>query len=211
MPIPLAVPLAMAGASLVSSIFGGAKSAKAAREQARMIANEKAKLEAERLRKQNEDYLDTAAGQNLMRIARQERDKMWKREQGAAAVGGATDAAVAMAKEQGNNMIADTVANIAAQDTARKDNIDASYRSDIARLSQQQIEAEGANADAISQTAAGAASDLRSAALSTFGGTKLGQSWLGTSGGTTQGSNSWFHNNGGIFDIKSFFEHQGGR
>lgn len=201
----------MAGASVASSIFGGINSSKAAREQQRRIAEEKAKLEAERLRKQNEDYIDTAAGQNLLRIARQERDKMWKREQGAAAVGGATDAAVAMAKEQGNNMIADTVANIAAQDTARKDNIDASYRSDIARLSQQQIEAEGAKADAISQAAAGAASSLFSGALSTFGGTKLGQSWLDTGGGTTQGSNSWFHKNGGLIDIKSLFEHQGGR
>lgn len=180
MPIPLAVPLVMAGASLASSIFGGAKSAKANREAQRKLAAERATVEAERRRRMNEDYLDTAAGQNLLRIARDERDRMWKREAGAAAVAGGTDAAKAMAKEQGNRMIGDTVAGIAVQDSQRKDSVDAAYRSEIARLNQQDRANDEARGQAIAQAASGASSALMQGALSTFGGTKLGQSWFGT-------------------------------
>lgn len=180
MPIPLAIPIAMAAASALSSVFGGAKSAQAAKREQQRLADEKARTEAERMRAKNEDYIDTAAGQNLIRIARDERDKMWRREAGAAAVGGGTDAAVALAKERGNQMIGDTIANIAAQDTARKDSIDASYRQQLSGLTQQQIAAERARSEAIAQAAGGVSSALMQGAVATFGGTKLGQQWMGT-------------------------------
>ena len=177
MPLPLAIPVAMAAAGALSSIFGGSKSAQAARREQQRIREEKARTEAERIRAKNEDYIDTAAGQNLMRIAQEERDKIWKRESGAAAVGGGTDAAVALAKEQGNQMIGDTIANIAANDQSRKDQLDQSYRQE---LSQQQIAAERAKSEAIAAAAGQAGSSLMQGAISTFGGTKLGQKWMGT-------------------------------
>ena len=185
MAIPLAVPIALGAASAISSIWGGSKAAKAAREQQRAIEEEKAKMEAERLRKANEDYLDTAAGQNLLRVANEECDKIWKRAAGQQAISGGTDASVQVAKDAGNKMVGDTIANIAAQDTARKDNIDASYRSDISRLNQQLAGFKGAEASAISQAASGASGALLQAGLSAFGGTKLGQSWFGTGTGGT--------------------------
>ena len=181
--IPLAIPLALAAGSVVSSIFGGAQSAKANKEAERELAKERVRMEAERRRRMNEDYLDTAAGQNLLRVAREERDRMWRRAAGAAAVSGSTDAAAAMAKEAGNKMIADTVANISAQDSARKDNIDASYRADEARLTQQEIAARRAQGEAIAGAASGASSALMNGALATFGGTKLGQEMLSPGGG----------------------------
>lgn len=186
MAIPLAIPLAMAGGSLLSSIFGGGASKEAAEEALRQQLAEKRKLEAERLRKTNENYIDTAAGQNLLRIARDEAQRIWKRESGAAAVAGGTDAATAMAKEQGNKMVGDTIANIAAQDTARKDNIDAQYRTEIARVNQGILQSKQAQAEAIAQAAGGVSSALKQGALTTFGGTKLGQSWFGNGspGGT---------------------------
>ena len=187
MPVPLAVPLAMAAGSVVSSIFGGSKAKKAARRAERQAAAEKARVENERRRRMNEDYLDTSAGQNLLRLAREERDKIWRRERGAAAVSGGTDAAAAIAKEQGNKLIGDTVASIAAQDSQRKDSVDASYRGELSRLNQQQIAAQQAKSQAISEAASGASNAMMQGALSTFGGTKLGQSWLGsgTVGGAT--------------------------
>lgn len=182
--IPLAVPLVMAGASALSSFWGGQKSAEAAEEANRQLQAEKNRVNAERTRAKYEDYIDTAAGQNLMRIARQERDKMWKREAGAAAVAGGTDAAVAQAKEAGNQMIGDTIANVAAQDTARKDAKDASYRQELSNINQQQINAQRAKSQAIADAAGGAASALMQGAVATFGDTKLGQSWFGN--GTQQ-------------------------
>ena len=187
--IPIAIPLVMAGASLASSIWGGSKAAKAAEEERRRLEAEKRKVEAERMRKLNEDYIDTSAGQNLLRIARQERDKAWKRAEGAAAVAGGTDAEVAQAKEAGNKMVGDTIANIASQDTARKDNIDASYRHELAGLNQQQIAADKEKAQAIAGAAGQASGALMQGAISTFGNTKLGQSWFG--GGTTQQTPSY--------------------
>jgi hypothetical protein len=179
MPVPLAIPLAMAGASLASSIFGGISSKKAADRERARLEEERRRTEAERKRKANEDYIDTAAGQNLLRVARQERDKMWQREAGAAAVAGGTDAATAMAKESGNRMMGETIANIAANDTARKDQIDASYRQDLSRINQQQIAADREQAQNTAAVAGQASSALMQGALSTFGNTKLGQSWFG--------------------------------
>ena len=214
MPIPLAIPLVMAAASAASSIYGGIKSRNAARDAQAKLDAQRAETEAERRRRMNEDYLDTAAGQNLLRIARNERDRMWQRERGAAAVGGGTDAAVAMAKEQGNRMIGDAIANIAANDSQRKDNIDASYRAELSRLNQQDIEAERAKGAAIAQAASGASSALMQGAISTFGGTRLGHQWFGTGspggGGVTSdqlNNMEWQERSGNrIFDFNQDYD-----
>lgn len=182
--IPLAIPAVMAGASLVSSLFGASKSADAAEEAYRQQMLEKARIEAQHLRKSNESYLDTSAGQNMMRVAREEADKVWKRAAGAKAVAGGTDAAAAMAKEAGTKMIGDTVANIAANDTQRKDAADAAYNADIARVNQGIMQSKMQKAEATSQAAGAASNALMQGAMMTFGGTKLGQSWFGTGGGT---------------------------
>lgn len=189
MPIPLAVPIGLGVASIASSLFGASKSKEAAEEAMKMQQMEKARLEAERLRKMNENYVDTAAGQNMLRVARDQADKLWKREAGAKAVAGGTDAAAALAKEQGSQMVADTISNMAVQDTMRKDNIDASYRADISRVNQGIQQSKMAQADATAQAASGASNALLSGALTTFGGTKLGQSWFGD--GATNNANAY--------------------
>lgn len=166
---------AFAGSAL-SSVLGGLFGGGAAREAMAKQEEERNRLAAERLRKTNENYLDTAAGQNMLRVAREEADKIWKRESGAAKVAGGTDAAAAIAKEQGNKMVGDTMSNIAAQNTAHKDNIDASYRADIARADQGIIQNKMAKSDAIAKVAGDASDALM----------KLGQSWFGNGspGGT---------------------------
>lgn len=164
--------LAIAGlaGSLASSIFGGSASSRAAKRAERQLAEEKADNAAWYRRRYNEDYIDTAAGQNMLRIARDAARENWQKASGAAAVAGGTDAATAMAKESGNRMVGNAVANIAANDTSRKDNVDASYRAENARLVQQQIQNQQQKAAAIAQ-AAGGASDafLSGAALAASG------------------------------------------
>ena len=53
--------------SLASSLFGGISASKAAREAERRQRQQEAKEQAWYTRRYNEDYVDTAAGQNLLR------------------------------------------------------------------------------------------------------------------------------------------------
>lgn len=117
-----------AAASLASSLIGGHKAAQAAREAERKQKAREASENAWYLRRYNEDYADTAAGQNLMRKAKDFANSQWKKAEGAKAVGGGTDASAAMAKEAGNKMVGDTLANISAQDQSKKAQVDAMHR-----------------------------------------------------------------------------------
>lgn len=114
---------AMLAGGVVSSLFGGAKARKKAkkaeRERKYRAAVEKAWYDKE----YNTDYIDTKAGQNLMRRAQEVQDSYVRKADGAAAVGGGTAAATAMAKEAANKTMGDTIANIGANDTARKQQV----------------------------------------------------------------------------------------
>lgn len=167
------VPAIMAAGSLASTIFGGNASAKANERAQKELAAEKARMENERRRKLNENYIDTAAGQNMMRVARQEADKIWRREAGAAAVSGSTERS-AMAKEYGNNLVGDAIANIAANDTARKDRIDENYNTNLRQLSQQQIGLDQQQGQWIANAAGQLASTFGNAAVSYLGAEMYG-------------------------------------
>ena len=178
--------LALAGASLASSIFGGIKSSKKQKEAERRLENEKLENEAWYNRRYNQSFADTASGQNYIRMAKDAAREAWQREAGAAAVGGGTDADVAAAKEAGVKMIGDTVAQMAATDTARKDNVDATYRAEKSRLNQQQIALDQQHAANNSQAASSASDALLTGALY-FAGTKTPKT---NSTGTTTGTSA---------------------
>ena len=125
-----------AGAGLASSLIGGLFGSSAAKAALNRQKEQEAKENAYYLRRYNEDFLDTSAGQNLMRRAKDAMDRHIKQAQGAKAVAGGTDAAVAQSKEQAARIIGDTAANIAANDTARK------YRADRDHMQAQQRFAE---------------------------------------------------------------------
>ncbi len=156
--------LALAGASLASSIFGGASAARQQREAERRLANEKAANEAWYNRHYNTSYVDTAGGQNMIRMAKDFARENWKKAQGAAAVGGGTDAEVAEAKMQGNKMVGNAIAQMAATDTARKDNVDAAYRARQSQLTQQQISLDQQKAQNIANVAGGVGDALMAGA-----------------------------------------------
>lgn len=149
-----------AGLSVASSIIGGIQSANAnAKAEAEMKA-QNARNEAWYNRRYNEDYADTAAGQNLMRQAKDYANENWKKAHGAAAVGGGTDAAVAMAKEAGNRMVGNTLGNMAAADTQRKMNVDNIHHQQQNTYSNQQVALAQNRANNISQVASGASNAL---------------------------------------------------
>jgi hypothetical protein len=174
----------MAAASIGSAVYGGIKSSQANKEAQRKLAAERAETEAEHRRRINEDYLDTSAGQNLVRVANNAADKIYKREAGAAAVTGATER-TAMAKQYGNNLVGEAIADISANDTARKDNIDARYEAREHQLNQQQValdQQRGQNTAAV----AGQISSTLGSLASAYAGTYMGAGSPG-GGGVTAG------------------------
>ena len=142
-----------AGISLGSSIFGGIKASKAAREAAQRQKEMEAKENAWYLRRYNQDYIDTAAGQNLVRRARDFAKENWRKAAGAQAVAGGTDAATAQAKEAGNKMMGETLGNIAGTDAIRKENIDNRHLNNQLSFTQMDMNREQNRANAITNAA----------------------------------------------------------
>ena len=153
-----------AAAGLASSLIGGSQASKAARAAERRQREQEAKENAWYNRRYNEDYVDTAAGQNLVRRAKEYARENWKKAAGAQAVAGGTDAATAMAKDAGNKMVGDTIANIAATDQARKAQVDNMHRQAEQNFAQMDMNRETQRAQNITQEAQGASNAIMSAA-----------------------------------------------
>lgn len=160
---------AMAAGAVASSLFGAAKARKAARAAEKQRTYRKNAEQAWFNKEYNTDYLDTRAGQNLMRRAQEVQDSYIRKADGAAAVGGGTAAATAMAKETANRSMGDTIANIAAQDTTRKQRVADQHLANVQSLSQEQQAAEQAKAQATSDAAQGMSNSLMSGAVTQMG------------------------------------------
>lgn len=152
-----------------SSLFGANKAKKAAR---RAQAENQYRTNAEKAwydKNYNTDYLDTKAGQNLMRRAQEVQDEYIRKADGAAAVGGGTAASVAQAKESANKAMGDTIANIAAQDTSRKQHVEDAHLANTQQLSRERQQIEQQKAQNTSDAAQNASN-----ALFNFGVNQLG-------------------------------------
>ena len=152
-----------AAAGLVSSFLGGVSASKAAREAEKAQRRSEAREDAWYRRRYNEDYADTASGQNLLRRAKEFANSQWRKAEGAKAVGGGTEAGAAMAKEAGNKMMGDTVANIAATDQQRKAQVDNMHRSAQDRFAQMDMNRELTRAKNITTAAQNASNAMISA------------------------------------------------
>lgn len=155
-----------AAVGLASTLIGAHESGKKEREARAKEAQSHARQQAYWNRKENESYADTASGQNMIRLARDYADRNWKKAQGAAAVGGGTDAATAMAKESGNRMVGDTVAHMSAMDTARQDRAGAERMKEEARYAATEadhLRTQGANIANTASAMGNAAMSLGSA------------------------------------------------
>ena len=143
---------------IASSLIGGAQASSAAREAERRQRASEARENAWYTRRYNEDYVDTAAGQNLVRRAKEFARENAKKAAGAQAVSGGTAEATQMAKDAGNKMVGDTISNIAASDQMRKANVDNQHRQAESQFAQMDMNRELQRAQNISN-AAGAASN----------------------------------------------------
>ena len=152
-----------AAAGIASSLIGGISASKAARAAERRQRELEAKENAWYNRRYNEDYVDTAAGQNLVRRAKDYAKEQWKKASGAQAVAGGTDAATATAKDAGNKMVGDTIANIAAADSQRKAQVDNMHMQNEQRFAQMDIQRENQRAANITNAAQQASNALISA------------------------------------------------
>lgn len=151
-------------AGLASSLIGGKKASDAAKSAERRQREQEASERAWYNRRFNEDYVDTAAGQNLVRRAKEYAKENWKKAAGAQAVAGGTDAATAMAKEAGNKMVGDTIANIAATDQQRKAQVDNMHRTAEQGFAQMDMNREMQRAQNITTAAQNASNAIMSVA-----------------------------------------------
>lgn len=113
---------AISGAvGLGTSLLGGAASAHARRLAEKRSDAVYNREYARELRDYNENPTDRADNQALLTRVEKFNMKNWRRAQGAKAVGAGTDAAAQMQKDAGNELMASTISNMAAQNAARKD------------------------------------------------------------------------------------------
>ena len=173
---------AMLAGSVASSLFGANKAKKAAR---RAEAENRYRTNSEKAwydKEYNTDYLDTKAGQNLMRRAQEIQDDYVRKADGAAAVGGGTSASTAMAKESANKAMGDTIANVAAQDTARKQQVSDQHQQNVSQLSRERQQIETDKANATSQAAQNMSNALMQGAMTQVGSQLDGGKGLNTNG-----------------------------
>jgi hypothetical protein len=188
-----------------SSLFGANKAKKAAR---RAQAENQYRTNAEKAwydKNYNTDYLDTKAGSNLLRRAQEVQDEYIRKADGAAAVGGGTAASVAQAKESANKAMGDTIANIAAQDTSRKQHVEDAHLANTQQLSRERQRIEQQKAQATSDAAQNASN-----AMFNFGVNQLGSE---LEGAKSQGSSKLANpaptlDNKNVTDISTGLSHK---
>lgn len=179
---------AMLAASAASSIIGGATAKKAAKKAARENAYRTNAEDAWYRREYNTDYIDTKAGQNLLRKAQDIQDKYIKKAQGSAAVTGGTEASVAAAKESANKVMGDTIADIASSDTSRKKQVADKHIDNVRELSQERQVIEQSKAEATSNAAQNMSNALMSAAVTRMGSQPTNAKSVTTNGLGTAGA-----------------------
>lgn len=133
---------------LASGIFGGIKSAKAAREQQRLINEQESKNNAWYNRNYYQNYMESAEAQAAMKRVENTLKKQNQEARATAAVMGSTPEAAAAQQQANNEILDNTATGLAAQATQRKMQVDAANQQNQnailnARLGQSQMNEQG--------------------------------------------------------------------
>lgn len=123
---------------LVSGITGAVKSAKAARQQQRLIDEQNRKNEIWFNNEYYKDYMDRSDAQAAMERVRQTMQRQNNRVDQQAAVTGATPESVIAQKEANSGVITDTAAAIQANASAHQDRVMDAYKARQDNLAGQQ-------------------------------------------------------------------------
>lgn len=151
--------------ALGSAIYGAIKSGNENKKARQLIAQERAENREWYNTEINKDYTSRSDAQALLTKQQELLRERTRSARGAAAVAGASDASVAADKEAANAAMAETMATIASNADAHKDEITAQYREADSRLNQAQAEEHQQQANNV----ATAASQLTSTALGMMG------------------------------------------
>lgn len=173
MPLPLAVPIAMAAIGLGGKIFGGRKSGQAMGEAEGIVDKQVSDLTTWYDTEKNRDFLQSNLGSAAMNKVLQDIEERNQQIESTAAVTGASDAAKIAQKAKSQERFGDVVKDLASYGTARKDRIEGRYRSGIGQLMGQKVNLATGRAQSAANLG-GAGGDLISAAGSLFGSTKFG-------------------------------------
>lgn len=128
--------------------------------------NDKAQAELDRRRqenqqwynrKMNEDYMMRSDVQNVLRKQRELLQEQMRTARATNIVAGGTDESLALQQAQANKTLGDTMADIASNASAYKDNVEQKYRTAETGLSEQQQQIHNNRAAAITQAASQAA------------------------------------------------------
>lgn len=128
-----------AGAGLASGVYGMIKSANAVKEQKKALENATSRENAWYNRNYYQNYVDSSESQAAIKRVE---DTLKRRNQaaaGTAAITGATPEAVVAQQESSQELMSDTVANLAARGNARKDQIDAVHQQNVNNLDLQKM------------------------------------------------------------------------
>lgn len=113
-----------AGVGLASSLIGGAKAAKAAKQQQKLIDAQKADNEAWYNRNYYQDYMDSSVARSALKRVEDTLKRRNQQAQGMAAVTGGTQESVLAQQENDQKLLSDTVENLASRADAQKQQVD---------------------------------------------------------------------------------------
>lgn len=126
-------------AQVGASIYGAIKSSQANKKAMDILKAQKDENKKWYEERMNEDYLQRADVQNVLRKQRELLGEQYKRARATNVVAGGTDESLAMQQQAANEIMGDTMGNIAAQAESYKEGVENQYRTTDAALAQQEM------------------------------------------------------------------------
>lgn len=153
------ISAAVGGAiQLGSSIYGQVKSNQLNKQAQDELSARRAENKNWYNQKMNEDYMMRSDVQNVLRKQRELLQEQYQRARATNIVAGGTDESLALQQREANKAMGDTMADIAANASAYKDNVEQQYRAQENASSQQQQQIYANQANQIAQAASQAGS-----------------------------------------------------
>jgi hypothetical protein len=140
-------------AQVGASIYGAIKSSQANKKAMDILKAQKDENKKWYEERMDEDYLQRADVQNVLRKQRELLGEQYKRARATNVVAGGTDESLAMQQQAANEVLGDTMGNIAAQAESYKEGVENQYRTTDAALAQQEMGIHQAQAQTIANAA----------------------------------------------------------
>ena len=142
-----------AAAQVGSSIYGAIKSSQANQRAMDLLQSRKEENKKWYEERMSEDYTQRADVQNVLRKQRELLSEQYKRARATNVVAGGTDESLAMQQQAANEIMGETMGNIAAQAESYKEAVENQYRTTDAALAQQEMGIHQQQAQSIANAA----------------------------------------------------------